>query len=266
MGFLLPFLISVLVTLCLGGSSSPFANSHFGVHRTVTIRSCLIAMCLVFAGAWVVAQESLPPAGVVAGPPAAGEPDPRVHSYAIGLQIGESFRAGGVKIDSESLLAGVNDALSGAKPKYTDEELAVAMQRMYEAQVAFEGKQGQLNEDFCVENAKAEGVVVLPSGLQYKVLASGPEGPSPGPTDLVQARYRGTFIDGRMFDESGDEPTEFSVDGVIAGWTEALQLMKVGDKWQLVVPAKLGYPEGRGKIPPGRTLVFEIELVGIGAK
>ncbi len=237
----------------------------------MTIRSCLISVSLafvaVFAAAWVVAQEALPPAGGAPGPQAAQEPlDPKPHSYAIGLQIGESFRSGGITIDAESLLAGIKDALSGAKPKYSEEMCAEAMQKMYEAQMAFEEKQGKLNEDYLVENAKAEGVVTLRSGLQYKVLASGAAGPSPGPTDVVQARYRGTFIDGTMFDESGAEPTEFSLENVIDGWVEALQLMKVGDKWQVVVPAKLGYPEGRGKIPPGRTLVFEVELVGIGAK
>ena len=106
---------------------------------------------------------------------------------------------------------------------------------------------------------------VLPSGLQYKVLKAG-TGPSPKASDTVKTHYHGTFINGKVFDSSVDrgEPIEFPVNGVIKGWTEALQLMKVGDKWQLVIPSDLAYgPDGQGPIPPHSVLVFEVELLGI---
>jgi FKBP-type peptidyl-prolyl cis-trans isomerase len=214
----------------------------------------------VFAAAWVVAQETLP-AGPGADPLATAPPtDARHYSYAIGKQIGESFRKDELQLDVDSLVAGVKDALAGAKPQYTDEQCGIAIQRMYRAQSENAKKR---NEAFLAANAKAEGVVTLPSGLQYKVLASG-TGPSPKATDTVRAKYRGTFIDGEVFDESGDEAISFPVNRVIDGWTEALQKMKVGDKWQLFVPGDLAYgPQGRDGIPPNSTLIFDVELMGI---
>jgi FKBP-type peptidyl-prolyl cis-trans isomerase len=226
----------------------------------VSIRSCLIALCVVCIAAWVIAQEALPGGAPGADPLAAIPPTgPEHYSYAIGLQIGSSFHDDQMEIDADSLLAGLKDGVAGAKPKYDQQLLAVAVQRMYKQQAENARKR---NETYLVDNAKAEGVVVLPSGLQYKVLATG-KGPSPKATDTVRVNYVGRFIDGSVFDESGDQPAEFRVDGVIAGWTEALQKMKVGDKWQLVVPSKLGYPQGRDEIAPGTTLVFEVELLGI---
>jgi FKBP-type peptidyl-prolyl cis-trans isomerase FklB len=122
------------------------------------------------------------------------------------------------------------------------------------------------NKKFLEENKKAEGVTTLPSGLQYKVLKSG-TGATPTADDTVRTHYKGTLIDGTVFDSSYDrgEPAEFPVGGVIKGWTEALQKMKVGDKWQLVIPSELAYGESGagGVIPPHATLVFEIELLDI---
>lgn len=119
---------------------------------------------------------------------------------------------------------------------------------------------------FRAENAQREGVVTLPSGLQYEVLAEG-DGASPGPTDRVVTHYHGTLIDGTVFDSSVErgQPATFPVNGVIAGWTEALQLMQVGDKWRLVLPPELAYGErGAGaRIGPGATLVFEVELLEV---
>jgi FKBP-type peptidyl-prolyl cis-trans isomerase len=223
----------------------------------------LFAVVLGCSAAWVVAQETLPAAAPAAGadPLATAPPtDARHYSYAIGKQIGEAFRKDQLQIDVESLMAGLNDALAGAQSKYTDELLGISIQRMYRAQE--EGAQRR-NATFLAENAKAEGVVTRPSGLQYKVIASG-TGATPKATDTVQAKYKGTFVDGEVFDESGDQAIEFPVNGVIDGWTEALQLMKVGDKWQLFVPGNLAYGEqGRPGIPPNATLIFEVELVGI---
>ena len=120
---------------------------------------------------------------------------------------------------------------------------------------------------FLAENGKRATVTTTASGLQYEVLASG-TGAKPGPTDTVTTHYHGTFIDGRVFDSSVDRgaPAEFRVDGVIAGWTEALQLMAVGDKWKLYVPSQLAYGErGSGAIGPNETLIFEVELLGVKA-
>ena len=122
------------------------------------------------------------------------------------------------------------------------------------------------NKKYLEDNKKVEGVVTLPSGLQYKVLKAG-DGATPGAEDMVRTHYKGQLIDGTVFDSSYDrgEPAEFPVGGVIKGWTEALQKMKVGDKWQLVIPSELAYGEAGagGVIPPNATLVFEIELLDV---
>jgi FKBP-type peptidyl-prolyl cis-trans isomerase FklB len=221
---------------------------------------------LALAAAWVVAQETMPLPG--ADPLAAAPPtDARHYSYAIGKQIGENFRQEELEVDVESFLAGVKDAMAGAEPKYSDELCGIAVQRMMQAQqVKMEQRAaaaGQEGEAFLAANAKQEGVVTLPSGLQYKILVDG-TGPSPKATDTVRAKYRGTFINGKPFDDSGDQAISFPLNRVIDGWTEGLQLMKVGSKWQLFVPGNLAYgPEGRAGIPPNATLLFDVELVGI---
>ena len=123
-----------------------------------------------------------------------------------------------------------------------------------------------INEKFLEENANQEGVMVLASGLQYTIIKSG-NGKTPTLQDLVTVHYRGTFIDGNVFDSSYDrgEPIRFPVSGVIAGWTEALQLMKEGDQWKLFIPAHLAYGEtgAGGVIPPSATLIFEVELLEV---
>jgi FKBP-type peptidyl-prolyl cis-trans isomerase FklB len=221
---------------------------------------------LALAAAWVVAQETMPLPG--ADPLANAPPtDARHYSYAIGQQIGENFRQEELEVDVESFLAGVKDAMAGAEPKYSDELCGIAVQRMMQAQQVKAEKRaaaaGQEGVAFLAANAKKEGIVTLPSGLQYKVIVDG-TGPSPKATDTVSAKYRGTFIDGKPFDDSGDEAVPFPVNGVIAGWTEALQLMKVGSKWQLFIPGDLAYgAEGRPGIPPNATLLFDVELVSI---
>ena len=123
----------------------------------------------------------------------------------------------------------------------------------------------QAGQEFLAKNATAEGVIVTATGLQYKVINSG-SGATPGPTDTVRTHYHGTFIDGRVFDSSVDRgaPLEFPVNGVISGWTEALQLMQEGDKWQLFVPPELAYGQrGVGPIPGNTTLIFEVELIKV---
>lgn len=185
------------------------------------------------------------------------------YSYAIGLEIGTSFLADGVALDVDSLMAGIKDGLAKAKPKYDEQTLIQALRQLSQARA---GAVIDQSKKFLEENKKAEGIVVLPSGLQYKVLKSG-EGATPTANDTVRTHYEGKLVDGTVFDSSYErnEPAEFPVTGVIAGWTEALQLMKVGDKWQLFIPSNLAYGEAGagGVIPPHATLIFDIELLDV---
>lgn len=209
-----------------------------------------------------------------AQPPAAASPPPKTlkeqASYGIGFNIGHNLKEDGLDVDPAMLARGLVDALGGAQPQLTEQEIAKALeefQKVVEQQMAQRaGKAAQEGEAFLAANAKKEGVVVLPSGLQYKVLKQG-TGASPTTTDVVRTHYHGTFINGKVFDSSVErgEPAEFPVNGVIPGWTEALQLMKVGDKWQLFIPAKLAYGKrgSPGGIAPDTTLVFEVELLDI---
>lgn len=195
-------------------------------------------------------------------------------SYSIGLDIGKNMKANSVDIDADILLKGIKDGLEEKEGLLTEEEIAQVMQDFQQdlmaKQMAKQKEEGDKNlkegETFLEANKKKEGVKVLPSGLQYKVLKSG-NGPSPKETDKVKTHYKGTLINGTEFDNSisRGEPAVFPVNGVIKGWTEALQLMKVGDKWELYIPANLAYGEkgAGGAIPPNATLVFEVELLGI---
>jgi len=196
-------------------------------------------------------------------------------SYAIGLSIGKNMKQDNVELDPDLLLRGLKDALSGAKPLLTEAQIQEAMvafqkemqAKAAEARKASGEKSKKEGEEFLAANKKAAGVVTLPSGLQYKIIKKGNGKVSPKATDTVVTHYRGTLLDGTEFDSSikRGEPAEFEVGGVIPGWTEALQLMKVGDKWELYVPAELAYGErGAGRaIGPNATLVFEVELLEI---
>ena len=216
---------------------------------------------LLVVGRWVLAQEEMPAAGQPAAAPSAETA--AQYSYSIGWQVGSTFHTDGAKLDVDSLLAGVKDGLSAAKPKYDEEILNRALQALGQFRMQLHITR---NRDYLEKNRVREGVQVLPSGLQYKVLQSG-DGPSPGPADRVKAHYRGQLIDGTVFDSSYErnEPFDTPVNQVIPGWSEALQKMKVGDKWQLVIPSELGYGEtgAGGLIAPHSTLIFEVELLGI---
>jgi FKBP-type peptidyl-prolyl cis-trans isomerase FklB len=195
-------------------------------------------------------------------------------SYSIGIDIGKNFKQSEIDIDLEALAQGVKDAISDSTPKLTEQQMEEAMRQLQQDVVAKRNesakKAGEKNklegETFLAENAKKEGVIALPSGLQYKVLKQG-DGKKPQLTDQVTTNYRGTLIDGTEFDSSykRGEPASFQVNGVIAGWTEALQLMPVGSKWQLFIPSNLAYGErgAGGPIGPNATLIFEIELLSI---
>jgi len=198
-------------------------------------------------------------------------------SYAIGMSIGANMRKQSVDVDPNVLQQGLADALAGGKTLLSEEE---AHATLTEFQTDMRKKQqekmqqaGEANkkegEAFLAANKAKEGVVALPSGLQYKVLTAG-KGPKPTASDSVVCNYRGTLIDGKEFDSSykRGEPATFPVGGVIKGWTEALQLMPVGSKWQVFVPSELGYGErGTGAdIGPNATLIFEVELLSIQSK
>lgn len=195
-------------------------------------------------------------------------------SYSIGLNIGKDFKTQNIEVNPELLARGIKDAISDSKPLLTDEEIQEAIgafqqERMAEAEEMAKAageKNRQEGESFLLENAKKEGVVTLPSGLQYKVIEEG-TGKSPEPGDQVTVHYRGTLIDGTEFDSSYErgEPVTFPVGGVIPGWTEALQLMKEGAKWNLFIPPSLAYGEqGAGQvIGPNATLLFEVELISV---
>ncbi|MCU0788362.1 MAG: FKBP-type peptidyl-prolyl cis-trans isomerase [Verrucomicrobia bacterium] len=195
-------------------------------------------------------------------------------SYAIGYNIGMNLKNQQYDVDPNIIARGIKDLLSGTEPAMTETEARQALQEYQQAlfqkhqeeMAAAAAKNKEEGQAWLAENATKEGVVTLESGLQYKVLASG-DGESAGPNDTVKVNYRGTLIDGTVFDSSYDrgQPAQFRVTGVIKGWTEALQLMKQGDKWQLFIPSDLAYgdrPQG-DKIKPGSTLIFEVELLEV---
>ncbi len=195
-------------------------------------------------------------------------------SYSIGVNIGMNMLRDSVDFNPAPLLQGLKDAaLDTSKRLMTPSEMNVTImayqQELQGRKMENAKKQGETNlkegNEFLTENKKKEGVVTLPSGLQYKVIKEG-TGPKPGKDQYVTAHYKGTFVNGKEFDSSygRGEPATFRVTGVIAGWTEALQLMKVGSKWELYIPANLAYGEqGAGPIGPNQTLIFEVELLGI---
>jgi len=197
-------------------------------------------------------------------------------SYMLGQNVGRDLKQNEIQCDMQSFMAGVSDALSGAQPKWTQAQLVACQQRFetemrqkMEARMQSAAQRNVQDETaFLAQNAQAEGVQTTPSGLQFKVLRQG-NGATPGLTDSVQCHYRGTLLDGTEFDSSyGGDPARFPVNGVIPGWTEALQKMKVGDKWQLFVPAKLAYganPPGP-PIEPNSMLIFEVELLGVNGR
>ncbi len=195
-------------------------------------------------------------------------------SYALGVSIGQNLKQQGLTIVCDDFAAGLSDVLNGAPMRLTDAEIVAVLQELERTMRTRQMDRGRElavtnareGEAFLAENGKKKGVQTLPSGLQYKVVRQG-KGAKPKGTDTVQTHYEGRLIDGTVFDSSyaRGEPATFPVEGVIAGWTEALKLMPVGSKWQLYIPANLAYGErGAGQdIGPNATLVFDIELLGI---
>jgi FKBP-type peptidyl-prolyl cis-trans isomerase FklB len=195
-------------------------------------------------------------------------------SYSIGVNIGSGMKSSSLDVNTEALVAGLQDGISGAKPQMSDKEREESlmafeqdlMKKETERLKQIAEKNKKEGTEFLASNKAKDGVKTLPSGLQYKVIAEG-NGPQPKPTDQITVNYRGTLLDGTEFDSSykRGKPVTLPVNGVIKAWSEALPLMKTGSKWQLFVPADLAYGEqGAGRaIGPNSALIFEVELVGI---
>lgn len=202
-------------------------------------------------------------------------------SYIIGRNIGETILRDDLGLDSEILVAALKEAFAGTEsriPEAEANEVMEAFQKTIEERMAAKEaerakemtERGEKNKvegpKFLAENRKREGVKVTESGLQYEVLEAG-SGAKPKAEDMVSVHYHGTLLDGTVFDSSVERkvPAEFPVEGVIAGWTEALQMMPVGAKWKLYVPAELAYGEDSpgGEIAPNSTLIFEVQLLEI---
>jgi FKBP-type peptidyl-prolyl cis-trans isomerase FklB len=266
-----------------------------------TLKSWILALALTATAGFAAAQGSSAPktnpapgaaktgsqAAPAASPtPAAKEaatPNPNFksdkerQSYAVGMNIGESIHKQPVELDLNQLMQGLKDSMTGGKTLLTDDEAKTALgelgQQVRTKQEAKAKEAAETNkkegEAFLAANKTKPGVVTTPSGLQYKILTAG-TGPKPTATDKVICNYKGTLINGTEFDSSykRGQPATFPVGQVIKGWTEALQLMPVGSKWQLFVPADLAYGDrGAGNdIAPGTMLIFEVELLSIEGK
>jgi FKBP-type peptidyl-prolyl cis-trans isomerase len=267
------------------------------MHKTFSRFLSLPAAGLFFCGMALAQQSSAPTQQPSANKPAT-TPAPKTQkpatpaaktattletqkekaSYAIGLNIGRSMKKDSVEVDPEFVAKGIKDALNGTKPLLSDEETQAVLTALQgdvrkRQQDAFQQamtKNKEAGDAFLAANKSKPGVVALPSGLQYKVIQNG-DGPKPTASDTVVCNYKGTLVDGTEFDSSykRGQPATFAVGQVIKGWTEALQLMPAGSKWELYIPANLAYGERGtqgGPIGPNETLVFEVELVSIQAK
>jgi len=195
-------------------------------------------------------------------------------SYSIGVDIGNNLKKQSLEIDPDLLARGLKDAYTGGKTVISDQEVRDILVGLQKEMVAKQQEQAKVvaeknkkeGDAFLAENKKKEGVVTLPSGLQYKVIKEG-SGPTPKLTDTVTVNYKGSLVDGKEFDSSyrRGQPASFPVNGVIPGWTEALQLMKEGSTWEIVIPSNLAYGEkgAGGVIGPNATLIFEVELLSV---
>jgi FKBP-type peptidyl-prolyl cis-trans isomerase len=266
------------------------------MQKTLTLAITPLAVVTMLAGSLLAQQtpaSTTPPAAPAAKAATATKPktatsvkaatpltlktEKEKFSYALGMNIGSGMKRQSVAVDPAILARGLKDSLAGGKTLMTEDEARATLKQMQDemrqkqqAKMQEEGAANKkVGDAFLAANKAKEGVVTLPSGLQYKILKEG-TGPKPASSDSVVCNYKGTLIDGKEFDSSykRGQPATFPVTGVIKGWTEALQLMPVGSKWQLFVPSDLAYGErGAGAdIGPGATLIFEVELMSIADK
>jgi FKBP-type peptidyl-prolyl cis-trans isomerase FklB len=262
------------------------------------MQKSLVSIVIVFGAAMMVPPSSQAQQAPAAKTPAASTAAAKPHrattakspaaplalttqkdkfSYALGMNLGTTLHKQAVPVDPNILARGLKDALAGGKTALTEDqaratlmEVQTEMRKKQEEQMQIAGAASKKEgEAFLAANKSKDGVVTLPSGLQYKILTQG-TGPKPAPSDSVVCNYRGTLINGTEFDSSykRGEPATFPVTGVIKGWTEALQLMPVGSKWQLFVPSDMAYGERSPapQIGPNATLIFEVELLSIQPK
>jgi FKBP-type peptidyl-prolyl cis-trans isomerase FklB len=230
------------------------------------MKKSILFSFLWLASMSLMAQVKNKPAGTAPAQPILKTLDDSL-SYAIGMSVARSCKDQGIESVNEALVSkAIHDYLKNGKQEMNDQQAGMVLmsyiQKMRSEKSSANRKQGEL---FLAENKNKPGVVTLPSGLQYMILQPG-TGPKPAATDKVKCSYEGRLLDGTVFDSSVKQggPIEFAVNGVIAGWTEALQLMPVGSKWRLFVPSNLGYGDQQaGAIKPGSTLIFDVELLGI---
>ncbi len=218
----------------------------------------ILLVAVVLAASEVQAQQKPPAAAAPkAGPPGSVRDKA---SYSFGMMIGSNLKKQGVDVDVNLFIQGLKDATSGGKLQLTEQQAGEAIQA-FEKEIS--ARKSQESKEFLVQNQKRPGVKTTASGLQYKVVKPG-KGAKPKASDAVSVIYKGMFINGDEFDSSGGKPFTIGVSDVIPGWQEALQLMDVGSKWMLFIPADLAYGEtGQPPIGPNTTLVFELELVDI---
>ena len=242
--------------------------------------SCLTAL-LLSACPLSAEEQAQPPAEQAQDQQAPAEmvlpeaPSNEDISYALGFTMAADMSQRDMGIDKDQLMQGMAAGFAGQEPRLTQEQLAMCMitfqmrmqqeqQKMMQEHMQMAQANLEEGQAFLKDHAEKEGVTITDSGLQYKVITPG-DGQSPEMGQMVTVHYTGKLIDGTVFDSSeGQEPRSFQVGGVIPGWNEALQMMKVGGKWELAVPADLAYGEqGRSTIPPNATLIFTVELLGI---
>jgi FKBP-type peptidyl-prolyl cis-trans isomerase FkpA len=247
------------------------------MRKLVTLAVVLLVASALTAGAQQPTQTMEPAPQATDAAPVKGKPESVLDraSYAIGLNLGRTFKSNDLQANTDLLLQGIRDGFTGTQPLLTDAEIQTAMQtlqqEMMQKQQEKQKVQGEKNkaegEAFLAKNKQRKEVKTTANGLQYEVLKEG-TGPTPKATDTVTVHYTGTLIDGTKFDSSVDrgQPATFVLDQVIKGWTEGVQLMKVGSKYKFYIPAALGYGEQSAGpvIGPGSTLIFEVELVSIG--
>lgn len=234
------------------------------------MKPTIALLCAALAAVTFTQAQEVKPAQAAEAPAASGPVPMDKVSYFIGRNFGDQFKGQNIALDLAAFTEGVKSGLAGDKPKYTQEELMVAMQAFENSMREKEAMRGQeskaVGAKFLADNGKRQGVTTTASGLQYEIVKAG-DGPKPVATDKVNVHYHGTLIDGKVFDSSVErgQPITFGVQEVIKGWTEALQLMPVGSKWKIYIPSDLAYGEqgAGGDIGPNEALVFEVELLGI---